>query len=166
MACNAPHRRAMRSWPKALGNRLCGSLSALLGIGMSYQRSLILTGARHSIPILLWLVLGAAAAARAQVSPAPVPLDPIPPGLVAAETERVVEIVDGDTLILAGGRQVRLVGIQVATRFAAFHLSSFSSPQCPTNPVIPPQNIFTLFHRAPRRIFCLVTPMSPRDSWA
>ena len=36
----------------------------------------------------------------------------IPPGLVAAETERVVEIVDGDTLILAGGRQVRLVGIQ------------------------------------------------------
>ncbi len=71
-------------------------------------------GARHSIPILLWLVLGAAvvAGARAQVSPAPVPLDPIPPGLVAAETERVVEIVDGDTLILAGGRQVRLVGIQ------------------------------------------------------
>ena len=80
-------------------------------------------GARHSTPILLWLVLGAAvvavagvavvatgaAGARAQVSPAPVPLLP---GLVAAETERVVEIVDGDTLILAGGRQVRLVGIQ------------------------------------------------------
>ena len=83
----------------------------------------MLPGARHSFPILLWLVLGAAlgaavaAGARAQVSPAPVPpgpvpLDPVPPGLVAAETERVVEIVDGDTLVLAGGRQVRLVGIQ------------------------------------------------------
>ncbi len=71
-------------------------------------------GARHSIPILLWLVLGAAVAAgaRAQVSPAPLPLDPLPPGLVVAETERVVEIVDGDTLVLADGRQVRLVGIQ------------------------------------------------------
>ena len=80
-------------------------------------------GARQSTPILLWLGLGAgvgaavgvamvvtgAAGARAQVSPAPVPLLP---GLVAAETERVVEIVDGDTLILAGGRQVRLAGIQ------------------------------------------------------
>ena len=84
---------------------------------MSYQRSLILPGARHSIPILLWLALGAAVGAavgatvpvgaRAQVS-----LDALPPGLVAAETERVVEIVDGDTLVLAGGRQVRLVGIQ------------------------------------------------------
>ena len=85
---------------------------------MSYQRSLILPGARHSIPILLWLALGAAVGAtvpvgaRAQVSLAPVALDPLPPGLVAAETERVVEIVDGDTLVLAGGRQVRLVGIQ------------------------------------------------------
>ena len=74
----------------------------------------MLPGARYSIPILLWLVLGAAVAVgtRAQVSPTPVPLGPLPPGLVAAETERVVEIVDGDTLILAGGRQVRLVGIQ------------------------------------------------------
>ncbi len=128
-------------------------------------------GARHSIPILLWLVLGAAvgatvaAEARAQVSPAPGPL-PLLPGLVAAETERVVEIVDGDTLVLAGGRQVRLVGIQVTTRFAAFHLSSFSTQKLRTNPAIPPQNIFTLFRRAPRRIFYLVTPMSPRNSWA
>jgi endonuclease YncB( thermonuclease family) len=32
--------------------------------------------------------------------------------LEIAETESVVEIVDGDTLILADGRQVRLVGIQ------------------------------------------------------
>ncbi len=32
MASDVPHRRAMRSWPKALGNRLYGSLSTLLGI--------------------------------------------------------------------------------------------------------------------------------------
>ncbi|MFQ5776229.1 MAG: thermonuclease family protein [Kiloniellaceae bacterium] len=35
-----------------------------------------------------------------------------PPGLVAGETVRVAEIVDGDTLVLADGREVRLVGIQ------------------------------------------------------
>ena len=95
---------------------------------MSYQRSLILPGARHSIPILLWLALGAAVGATVPVGArAQVSLDPLPPGLVAAETERVVEIVDGDTLILAGGRQVRLVGIQVTTRFVAFHLGSSTS---------------------------------------
>ena len=98
-------------------------------------------GARHSIPILLWLVLGAAvgatvaAEARAQVSPAPGPL-PLLPGLVAAETERVVEIVDGDTLVLAGGRQVRLVGIQVTTRFVAFHLGSSVSLEARMKPCI------------------------------
>ncbi len=32
MACDVPHRRAMRSWPKTLGNRLYGSLSARFGI--------------------------------------------------------------------------------------------------------------------------------------
>ena len=32
MACDVPHRYATRSWPKALGNRLYGSLSTLLGI--------------------------------------------------------------------------------------------------------------------------------------
>ncbi len=32
MACDARHRRTTRSWPKALGNRLYGSLSTLLGI--------------------------------------------------------------------------------------------------------------------------------------
>ncbi len=111
----------------------------------------MLPGARHSIPILLWLVLGAAlgaalgavaaAGARAQVSPAPAPPDvlplaPLPPGLVVAETERVVEIVDGDTLVLAGGRQVRLVGIQVTTRFVAFHLSSSTSLEARMKPCI------------------------------
>ncbi len=37
MACDVPHRYATRSWPNALGNRLYGSLSALLGI--SHQRT-------------------------------------------------------------------------------------------------------------------------------
>ncbi len=32
MASDVPHRCATRSWPKALGNRLYGSLSTLLGI--------------------------------------------------------------------------------------------------------------------------------------
>ena len=31
-ATDVPHRHAMRSWPKALGNRLYESLSTLLGI--------------------------------------------------------------------------------------------------------------------------------------
>ena len=52
----------------------------------------------------------------------------VPPGLSIAETQKVVEIVDGDTLVLADRRQVRLVGIQVTTRFATFHPGSFSPP--------------------------------------
>ncbi len=32
MACDAPHRRATRSWPKTLGNRLYGSFSRTFGI--------------------------------------------------------------------------------------------------------------------------------------
>ncbi len=32
MASDVPHRRATRSWPKTLGNRLYGSFSALFGI--------------------------------------------------------------------------------------------------------------------------------------
>ncbi len=36
----------------------------------------------------------------------------VPPGLSAGETLKVAEIVDGDTLVLADQRQVRLVGIQ------------------------------------------------------
>ncbi len=35
MASDVPHRHATRSWPKALGNRLYESLSALLGITSS-----------------------------------------------------------------------------------------------------------------------------------
>ncbi len=35
MASDVPHRYATRSWPKALGSRLYGSLSLLLGIHSS-----------------------------------------------------------------------------------------------------------------------------------
>ncbi len=45
MACDALHRRATRSWPKALGNRLYGSLSTLLGI----SRDLADLGRRHRL---------------------------------------------------------------------------------------------------------------------
>ncbi len=39
MACDARHRRAMRSWPKTLGNRLYGSLSTRFGITASILES-------------------------------------------------------------------------------------------------------------------------------
>ena len=32
MACDAPHRRTMRSWPKTLGNRLYESILRTFGI--------------------------------------------------------------------------------------------------------------------------------------
>ncbi len=88
----------------------------------------MLPGPRQAILFLLWMLLGATAQAAARAE--------IPPGLVAAETERVVEIVDGDTLVLAGGRQVRLVGIQVTTRFVAFHLGSSASLEARMKPCI------------------------------
>ncbi len=44
--------------------------------------------------------------------------------LEIAETEAVVEIVDGDTLVLADGRQVRLVGLQMIDGFITFHSGS------------------------------------------
>ncbi len=40
MATDVPHRYATRSWPKALGTRLYGSLSALLGISRAVMRSI------------------------------------------------------------------------------------------------------------------------------
>ncbi len=39
MSRDAPHRRATRSWPKTLGNRLYESLSALLGISRHQPRT-------------------------------------------------------------------------------------------------------------------------------
>ena len=53
--------------------------------------------------------------------------------LEIAETETVVEIVDGDTLVLADGRQVRLVGLQMTDGFKAFQSGSSSTHKIPTN---------------------------------
>ncbi len=38
MASDALHRHATRSWPKAFGSRLYGSLSALLGISRGLRK--------------------------------------------------------------------------------------------------------------------------------
>lgn len=46
------------------------------------------------------------------LAPAHAPHAQVPAGLEAGETAAAVEIVDGDTLVLDSGRQVRLVGIQ------------------------------------------------------
>lgn len=64
---------------------------------------------RHRRPpaaALLALALAGAAPAPAADAPA------VPPPLAAGEPGRVTEIVDGDTLFLADGREIRLVGIQ------------------------------------------------------
>jgi len=53
---------------------------------------------RHALALLiLWLAAPAAAAAE----------------LAAGGAARVVEVVDGDTVVLDTGEQVRMVGIQV-----------------------------------------------------
>ncbi len=62
--------------------------------------------------ILLASSAGPLALVRAEPPGAPIPAGLLAQGLVPGETGRVVEIVDGDTLILAEGRRVRLVGIQ------------------------------------------------------
>ncbi len=56
--------------------------------------------------------------------------------LIPEERARAVRIVDGDTLVLADRRQVRLVGIQVTTRFVAFHLGSSASLEARMKPYI------------------------------
>ena len=64
---------------------------------------------RHRRPAaaaLLCLVLASGPAARAADGPA------IPEPLQAGEPGKVTEIVDGDGLVLADGREIRLVGIQ------------------------------------------------------
>jgi endonuclease YncB( thermonuclease family) len=53
--------------------------------------------------ILLLLAAGA---------PLPAAAAEIPPALAVADTAQVIEVIDGDTLVLTDGRQVRLVGIQ------------------------------------------------------
>lgn len=62
-------------------------------------------GLRWGLAALLWACPLVMALAEA---PKPVP----PPALVPDSVGRVAEIVDGDTVILADGREVRLVGIQ------------------------------------------------------
>ncbi len=53
MATDVPHRYATRSWRKAWGNRLYGSLSTLLGIR---PRRLAADTAYGAAPILKWLM--------------------------------------------------------------------------------------------------------------
>ncbi len=52
---------------------------------------------------------------------------PMPDDLADGGSARVVAVVDGDTVRLDDGRELRLVGIQVTTRFTAFHPGSFST---------------------------------------
>lgn len=64
------------------------------------------TAAMRHIPYLfLFLTISAGASAKE-------PVIPLPKGLTAAETATVVEVVDGDTVVLNTGKEVRLVGLQ------------------------------------------------------
>lgn len=60
---------------------------------------------RHIPYVFLLLLISASAAAKERFIP-------LPPGLTAAETATVVEVVDGDTVVLNTGKEVRLVGLQ------------------------------------------------------
>jgi len=52
------HRRATRSWPKTLGNRLYGSLSALLGIRTWRRDNLFTTGgAENPTPTIVTMAI-------------------------------------------------------------------------------------------------------------
>ncbi len=67
-----------------------------------------MTGSRRAprLWIPLWMILSAAA------PPADPGAAPMPRGLEPGGAGRVVEVTDGDTVVLQDGRQVRLVGIQ------------------------------------------------------
>ncbi|MCH7794559.1 MAG: hypothetical protein IH900_05395 [Proteobacteria bacterium] len=64
MAADVPHRYATRSWPKALGNRLYGSLSALLGMSLGRMNlpgpPLLIITDRHQARVPLAALAGAA----------------------------------------------------------------------------------------------------------
>jgi len=60
---------------------------------------------RHIRSVFLFLIISAGASAKE-------PVIPLPRGLTAAETATVVEVVDGDTVVLNTGKEVRLVGLQ------------------------------------------------------
>lgn len=59
--------------------------------------------------IPLWMILSAASPASSPAAPGAAPL---PGGLEPGGVGKVVEVIDGDTVVLEDGRQVRLVGIQ------------------------------------------------------
>ncbi|MDX1711307.1 MAG: thermonuclease family protein [Rhodovibrionaceae bacterium] len=70
---------------------------------------------RRLASLLVLLLLAPVAAGHAAEPPAvawPEPAPVLPPALAPEEVARAVEIIDGDTLVLDDGRQVRLVGIQ------------------------------------------------------
>ena len=86
---------------------------------------------------VLGVILGAGlSAARAQVPDTRSRDAAAFAALEIAETDAVVEIVDGDTLVLADGRQVRLVGLQMIGGFIAFHPGPPSTPKLRINAVI------------------------------
>lgn len=60
---------------------------------------------RYILSLFLLLLISAGAAAKE-------PVIPLPGGLTASETATVVEVVDGDTVVLNTGKEVRLVGLQ------------------------------------------------------
>lgn len=59
---------------------------------------------RRTVAIILLIWLG--------ISPAGASVPTLPPGFEPLGATRVADVVDGDTVVLADGRQVRLVGIQ------------------------------------------------------
>ncbi len=64
------------------------------------------TAVMRQIPYLfLFLIISVNASAKE-------PVIPLPRGLTAGETATVVEVVDGDTVVLNTGKEVRLVGLQ------------------------------------------------------
>ncbi len=60
---------------------------------------------RHFPYLFLLLFISAGASAKE-------PVIPVPQGLFAGKTATVVEVVDGDTVVLNTGKEVRLVGLQ------------------------------------------------------
>jgi endonuclease YncB( thermonuclease family) len=77
-----------------------------LASSMSVQAMPALCYRRPAAAVLFAMLLASAAGARAADRPA------IPEPLAAGEPGTVTEIVDGDTVFLDDGREVRLVGIQ------------------------------------------------------
>ena len=67
---------------------------------------------RFFLSVLILCLAPVAPAASGDVAEWPRPAPALPANLTPEEVARATEIVDGDTLVLEDGRQVRLVGIQ------------------------------------------------------